>query len=447
MKKGIFKVLLTCCAIGLSFPISAQSELTNIINYGLSHSREVRKAGLQQDEARYIRKEAVSKGLPQIEGSAGVSKMILSGGLDLPESVYQMVPEQYKSMLESISKLDQLNSASAGIQVTQLIYSQAYIVGLQTSKKTMELYSALKSKKEEEIIADIANTYYQIGSMMLQEQTITKSTQNLNEIYKMTELKYKSDLIKETDLNRLKVSITNLEVTQKTLESSIEIQLNYLKALTGMPLDTTLNINPSAGETLENSISAFKLEHVPAYRVLLKQNEIYGLQIKQAQAKYYPSLAAYGKFNFSSYSLGDKISFEDWTNMNTVGLNLTIPIFYSGGDRAKVKQAKFKQAQLQEDIRQTRDMLNIKYNNALLEYQTAQNLLGVQTENRQLAERVYKQTKMQFEEGMASMADLLNVNSDFLQADNSYNQQILKCKTAGIKMLEASGTLKTLINK
>jgi len=46
---------------------------------------------------------------------------------------------------------------------------------------------------------------------------------------------------------------------------------------------------------------------------------------------------------------------------------------------------------------------------------------------------------------MASMADLLNVNSDFLQADNSLNQQILKCKTAEIKMLKSSGNLKSLI--
>lgn len=443
MKKRSLKLLLSCLAVAISLPMLAQTELTNIINYGLNHSRDIRKASWHQQEAKYIRKEAISKGLPQIEGSAGYSKMMLPGGLDLPESIYQMVPEKYAGLIDQISGLDQLNSTSAGIQVTQLIYSQTYIVGLQTSKKTEELYKALKTKKEEEVIAEIAHTYYQIGSMMLQQETIKKSTQNLSDIYKMTELKYKSDLIKETDLNRLKVSITNLEVTQITLENAINIQLNYMKALTGMPLDTTLSITPTLEVDFANELNSFAPEKVPAYRVLLKQNEIYGLQIKQAKAKYYPSLAAYGKFDFSAYSTEN--NFDSWTNMNTLGVKMTIPIFYSGTDYAKVKQAKFKQAQLNEDIQQTKDLLLIKYNNAQSEYLTAQKLLAVQKENRKLAERVYKQTKMQFEEGMASMADLLNVNSDFLQADNSYNQQIIKCKTAEIKMLDASGNLKSLM--
>ena len=74
-------------------------------------------------------------------------------------------------------------------------------------------------------------------------------------------------------------------------------------------------------------------------------------------------------------------------------------------------------------------------------------MLASQKENRDLAQKVYKQTSLQFQEGMASMADLLNVNQDFLQADNSYNQQILKCKTAEIKMLQASGNLKLIANK
>ena len=78
----------------------------------------------------------IGNGLPQIEGSAGYSKMMLPGGLDLPASMYQMVPEEYAGMLEGISGLDELNSMSVGVQVTQLIYSQAFWVGLKTAKKT-----------------------------------------------------------------------------------------------------------------------------------------------------------------------------------------------------------------------------------------------------------------------------------------------------------------------
>jgi len=132
--------------------------------------------------------------------------------------------------------------------------------------------------------------------------------------------------------------------------------------------------------------------------------------------------------------------------MNTFGFSFSMPIFSSGVNYYKLKQSQVKQAQLREDIAKTKDLLTISYNNAFLEYQTANSLLSAQKENKELAQKVYYQTSLQYQEGMASMADLLNVNSDFLQADNSYNQQILKCKTAEIKMLQASGNLKSLVN-
>ena len=113
---------------------------------------------------------------------------------------------------------------------------------------------------------------------------------------------------------------------------------------------------------------------------------------------------------------------------------------------AKVKQSLLKQKQLDEDISQTKDLLKVDYQNSLSEYQTAQNLLVVQKDNRELAQKVYRQTMLQYQEGMASLADLLNVNSDFLQADNSYNQQVIKCKTSEIKMLKATGNLKNIVN-
>lgn len=130
--------------------------------------------------------------------------------------------------------------------------------------------------------------------------------------------------------------------------------------------------------------------------------------------------------------------------MNTIGLSLSMPIFTSGSNYSKIKQAQLKKAQLEEDILKTKDLLTVSYNNAYLEFQTAQNMLATQRENKALALKVYHQTSLLYNEGMASMADLLNVNSDFLQADNSLNQQILKCKTAEIKMLKASGSLKSL---
>ncbi|MFT3738068.1 MAG: TolC family protein [Breznakibacter sp.] len=419
--------------------VAGQSELTKLISYALEHSHDVKKSQLQIEEADYLRREARSQGLPQIEGTASYSKMMLE--LDLPASVYSMVSEEYAPIIDQIANIDALYTASMGVQVTQLIYSQAYWIGLKTARKNQELQTILKSKTDEEVIGEVANAYYQTGSLMLQEQTIEGSLNSLRELYKITELNYRSDLIKETDLNRLKVTLTNMEVSRQTIVTGIDIQLNYLKALAGMPADSVIRIDASYYvENFRNTVvSPLDLQNVPAYQVLVKQDEIAAQQVKAARANYYPTLAAYGQFDFSSYNTSSKV--DELTNMNTIGLNLKVPIFTSGQTHAKVKQAMLQKSQLNEEMLKYQKLLSIDYKNALSELQTASGLVTVQKENRELAQKVYHQTLLQYREGMASMADVLNVNFDLLQADNTYNQQVLKCRMAEVKMLKATGTL------
>jgi outer membrane protein TolC len=418
--------------------------MEDLIRYALQHSHDVKKSGLQAEEMKYLRKETAGHGLPQVEASGTYSDMMI-GKVEIPSSVYAMVDPRYTPLLDQLSKIDALFSATAGVQVTQLIYSQSYLTGLQTVKKTEELYKLLQTKTEEDVIEEVAGVYYQTSSLMMQLKTVGKSLSNLREIHRIADLNYRNDLLKESSVNRLKVTITNLEVNEETLKNVISIQLNYLKALAGMPADTTISIDTlSMGEVnlalRENP--SFRVEDVPSFQLLMKQNEINELQIKNAKSKYIPQVAAFGKFDLSSYSTSPKM--EKLRNVNTIGIQLSFPVFTSGINSSKVKQAELRKSQNEENILKTRDLLSVSYNNALSEYETACKLLDVQKENRELALKVYNQTSAQYTEGMASMADLLNVNSDYLQADNSYIQQIIKCKLAGIKMLKSSGKLKQL---
>ena len=449
MKRRVLAITLILNAGMMGSNICAQSDMKEIINYSLKHSRDIKKSELQYTEAEYLRRETIANGLPQISATGTYSNMMFEK-IEIPESLTSMIPPEYQDMvtpiLDQINGLDRLYSVSAGATVTQLIYSQAYIEGLKATKKTMELYSLLKTKSEEDVIAEVATSYYQTGSMMLQLETLDKSIKNLREVYRIAELTYKNDLLKESNVNRLKVTITNLEVTRKTLQDGIAIQMNYIKALAGMPADTTITIDVTPMVNNDMALkrpSDFSINNVPSYQALLKQDELYGQQVKLARAKYFPTLAAFDKLSYSSYSLEN--DFDRFNHVNTLGLSLSVPIFTSGANHYKVKQNILKQAQLREDINKTKDLLTVGYNNASLEYQSACDLLVVQKENRELAQKVYDQTALQYNEGMASMADLLNVNSDFLQADNSYNQQVLKCKTAEIKMLKASGNMKSIL--
>ncbi len=423
---------------------NAQQSLQDLINYALEHSHDIKKAALQQDEAHYKYRETLGQALPQIEGSGSYTKMGL-GDLSELAGIAAMLPEDQAPAVEQmLGGLDNLYSTSLGVQITQVIYSRALWVGLDLTKKTKQLYDILKQQSDEELISEVASNYFQAGSLMMQFETLKKSKENLENLFRVVELSYQNDMVTETEMNRVKVSMINLESSLKTVENAIGIQKNYLRALAGMEADAAITIDTAS------IVNAFKLRketgfdlgNVSAYKALMMQDELYAGQVKSAQAEYFPTLAAFAQLDYSSY--GTEASPDNFRNMNTIGLNLSIPIFTSGSNYAKVKQKKLQRAQLQEDIEKNKQLLSIEYSSAVSDYQTAASLLLVQKDNRDLAQKVYNQTLMQYEEGMASLADLLNVNNDFLQADNSYNQQLLKCKTAEVRMLKASGNIKSL---
>jgi outer membrane protein TolC len=427
--------------------VSGQTRLADLINYALEHSTEIKKANLQVEENSYMRKEIHGQGFPQIEAMGNYSMMGLPE-ITISDGLGQIIPQDLMPLLQQLSNINALYTASAGVQVTQLLYSQSYLVGLKTARKSIELYELLRNKTREDVIEEVANSYYQSLALMLQLNTIDKSLKNLKDLYHMAELSYRNDMIRENDVNRLKVAITNLEVNRQTVSNVIDIQLNYLKVLAGMPADMVVKPDTSlmaAVITTDALKTVFAVENVPSYQLLLKQSEINGNQILLAKSKYMPVVAAYGQFNFSSYNTTPGIN--HLSNMNTIGARLSVPIFTSGVNRSRIKQSMLRKEQTDETILKTKDLLNISYSNARSEYETAISLLDVQRENRNLSQKVYNQTSAQFREGMSSMADVLNVNSDFIQAENSYNQQILKCRFSEIKMLKSTGNLNLLITK
>ena len=77
MRKKVLQFFLGISLGLLVYDVNGQTTLTDLINYTLQHSRNIKKAELQIKEADYIRKEAIGYGLPQVEASASYSKMLL----------------------------------------------------------------------------------------------------------------------------------------------------------------------------------------------------------------------------------------------------------------------------------------------------------------------------------------------------------------------------------
>lgn len=420
--------------------------LNDLLKQAMENSHQMKKAQMQKTESGYKTKEVIANGLPQAEGSLNYSRMGVPE-ISISPEMMEMLPEEIAPLVGGLADIKALHTTSAGVTVSQLLYSQSYLTGIKQAKKAEDLYSTLLQKTEEDIIHDVSSSYYQVLMNYSNLKILNENIQNLEKLYNILKLQYENDFVKQTDVNRLKVTLTNLKTKRETLENGIQIQKRILKIISGIPDENELQLDTAVISKMDYqkpAVADYLPEVLPEFQLLKKQTELAGLQVESSKAAFYPNLAAFGQFNYSSYAT--EFKFKDFNNMNTIGLKATIPIFSSGMRIQRVKQSQLKFDQNQEDFNLNKKYLETGYQNAVNSLHSSWKNLQDQQENKELASQVYIQVKLQFDEGMASLTDLLNVESSLLEAENLFNQQLLKYKLAEIELLKATGKLKTLIN-
>ncbi len=446
MKSLAILLLLVLLIVPTTGKSQQYYDLKGLLKQAVEHSHKIKKASLQQAESGSKVKEVTANGLPQLEGSLSYSRMGLPE-ISISEEMLEALPEEISPLLSSLSGINAFHTSSAGVTVTQLLYSKSYLTGIKQAKKAEDLYKILLQKTEEDVIHEVASNYYQVLMNYSNLNILTRNIENLEKLLGILKLQYENDFVKQTDVNRLKVAVTNLKTQRETLKNGIQIQERVLKILTGIPVETPLTPDTAVLRTIDYRqpvATEFVAELLPEYQALQKQTELAGLQIESSKAAFYPNLAAYGQFTYSSYAT--QFKFDNLSNMNTIGIKATIPIFSAGMKKQQVLQSRLRLQQNQEDFTLTRKYLETGYQNAVNSLYSAWSNLQDQQENKELANEVYGQVKLQFDEGMASLTDLLNVESSLLEAESLFNQQLLKYKLAEIELLKASGKLTSLLS-
>jgi Outer membrane protein len=445
--KQLTRIFFICFFIYQGNSYAQESyNLHKLLTYAVLNNAEIKKAALRQSESQFKTKEVIANGLPQLNGNINYSRMGIPE-ISISQDIISSLPEEVLPLLGKLKEIDALHIISAGVTVSQLIYSQPYLTGIKQTRKSEELYSAMSVETETEVIYSIAATYYQIQNNYSTLKILDESIENLEALNKILRLQYENDFIKQTDVKRVKVKVSNLKTQKETLENAINIQIQILKIICGIPSETEITVE--TGDLESNKIQGpdvgqFTPDALPLFQLLQKQNELAALQVASDQAAYFPNLVAFGQFNYSSYNTS--FNLRNLSNVNTIGFKATIPIFSSGMRKYKVLQSKSKLLQVSEDFKVRKRQLSTSYENAVNTLMSSWKSLQEQQENKDLAKEVYDQVKLQFDEEMASLTDLLNDESSLLEAENLYNQQLLKYQIAELDMYKSTGKLKEIIN-
>jgi outer membrane protein len=429
--------LLLCLLCAPAIHAQQTVTLKDALNFAVENNANARKSRLDIDGGKFKTQEVRSQALPQITGNASLTYNAIIGQLVFGDQAFQ---------------LGRKWNSNAGVQLSQQLFNKQVFTGLQAARTSESYYQLNADLTEEQVIEQVANNYYQVLVSRQQLNVIDTNIKNVRVVEKIINNQFENGLAKKIDVDRIKVNLTNLQTQrEQTINAVVQLE-NQLKFSMGMPVATPIFIPADelkSVETLPALADTISLSGRTEIRLLGIQKELYVLQRKAYVAEYYPNLSLTA--NLSTTGQSDKFDLFSrngsafYYDASAIGVTLRVPIFDGFATRSRVRQANVDIRRADEDIRNTRNSLNLAYENAKIQLKNNINTIKAQRLNVQLAQEIYNSTQNNYNNGLAALTDLLDTENALTEAQNSYTQALLNYKIAEIQLIKSNGNIKSLL--
>jgi outer membrane protein len=422
--------------------------LNECLTYALEHNENIIIANLEIEAAKAKTGEYISTGLPQIDASAAVNKNFIIRRTWVDGSNFDpTIPEGTLVQLEFGTPYD----AEYGIGLSQMIFNGSYFVGLKASKTYQELSKKDHIKSKIDVVESVTKAYYSVlvNEMML--ETINSNFQRLDSLLRETKIMYENGFVELLEFNRLQVEFNNIQAQKSNSERAVEISKELLKFQMGMPVQNEMDISETFSD-LEFNIQQeldmkYSFQRRIEYTKLETNRQLAELDMKNNRAQYLPNIDLVASWGMNAGvkdfgTLGELGNNRVWTDYQITGLTLKLPIFDGLYKSKKIQQNKIQLKQLEYQRMMLENSIQMEV--AQFRKTLLNNLdqLESQEKNMQLAQSVYNQSKIKYQEGVGSNLEIIDADNSFKQAQSNYFNALYDALISHVDYQKALGILK-----
>ena len=442
--------------------------LQGAVDHALSFNKSLKNSRSEVERARARNWEAISQGLPQVDGGMDYSSFFnyelefsfgMGDGSDFTQDQLQDAFNQtqaafpfytagdlavhgantyYNGVLQSMlppSTILMSDQASAKLMVNQLIFSGQYIIGIQTAKLAMLISEQNLDFNELNIKESVISSYYLVLITEESLEILRQNLENLEETLDQTEIMYRTGMAELTDVDQIRITVNQLANATTSLQRNLELNYNLLRFQLGLETNVELQLTDNLESLFANMQAETALDRIfvvddnVTYKIMKTQEEINKKMLGLEQWNYAPTIT--GFYNYNAKILTTDF---DMNPNHMVGLSMGVPIFSSGMRKARVDQAKidYNMAQVNRDIME--DQLLLQEKQYKFNLQSSLDNYFTQQENIEVAQRVFDSYRRKFEQGMATSLDLTNANDNYLNAENNYLTSIMEVMNAKLQL-------------
>jgi len=407
-------------------------------SYAIEYNKTLKAARLDIKAAEMAKWDAISNGLPRVDGSGSLNDNLKLMTTLLPGEIIGQPPGTYIPV-----QFGQKYNTGYGVQVSQLLFNANYIVGVQMAGVVEKLNNQVLEKTELDIRESVISTYYII---LVSEESlgiINDNIETINSMMKSTEAMYSVGMAEVTDVDQMKSNLSMVENSKRSIERNIEFTRNLLRFQLGLDveseiiLSTTLDDLLAEADFLELLNINLNYQTNIDYILLETQEEMSGLTLKGEKSAVLPSIS--GFYSWNKNGMGNKLNELQWFPNSMLGFQMNVPIFASGQRYSKIRRAQYDLEKAATAKSQVTDNLLLQEKQLRFNLASAKEQYESQLENLDVAKRVYESVNNKYREGMASSLDVTQAQNIMLTAESNYETSVLN-------LLQTKLALQKLLN-
>jgi len=413
MKKAVIAILLFIPLANI-FAQHTFNSVDEVWNYALKNNLQDSVYALKIELAEQNSKAAHSYIYPKV--SAGFS---FQKNINIPETP---VPGELfgKPGQTSYLQFGQKYNYSAAITVSKTLFDWQSKFQYKIACLSVTLRKAEKEYFEQTLKEQIAQVYYAAltanEAVRIGYADISVSDSMLS----IAQARFNEGLIDSLVFNQAMINRNNtFEKLEKVRQYQTE-QINNLKQLLGLSsVDTILltenifinNKNDNAGNILPDN----------KYTELLRlQNDISGIEINKARAKFYPKIDIVHYYGSLQYQDEFKLKSSEWKSNQYTGINISIPIFTGFSNKAQYDEAVIEKDIAENNYKDELRKSAINDSNLSTAYLSSIRIAGKSKETFRISKENVELAAQKYSQGIFALDDYLKIFDDYLIIENQY---------------------------
>jgi len=440
---------------------SASLTLDAAIKVAVANNPEINRAILSVQDADELVRIAYGEVYPNISSSLNYTRNFEVPVSFLPGEILGRDPDKFYPVAFGTD-----NNWQGGFTVTQNIFQGEVFVGLSTSTIFKTVQQENLRATTQQIITQTRAVYYQVlvakEQLRLQESQIRRLEENLRE----NKSRRDAGLVDDYNVLQLEVQLSNQRPQLIEAEYAVDEAYRELKKVLGIPLEIDLEVqgNLNAFDIIAMESSTPENEHIKKIdqmnpysyekntgiwakvlndrgdmRILDASLNLNEKEIQAIKSRFLPTVNATYNLQWTAAEPGKPSFFENNARFQTLGINVSLPIFEGFQRMANVQRAKIARKDIEEQIRGARLSAQSEIESAAEDLNKAFETAEARKQALNQAEEGYQRALSRLENGIGSQIEVTEAEVQVRQAEVNYAVMVFEYLNAKAQYDLATG--------